>query len=112
MKWYINAFKNNYFNIKGRASRPEFWWFVGIHLIVGLISYVISDFVAFTYFLVSILPYFSVAVRRLHDTEKSAWWLLLTVIPIVSLVLPILLSLKGSPSSNEFGDPPSSTPLI
>ena len=113
MNWYINAWKN-YAVFNGRATRPEFWYFVLIHavviLILGIIDYLIGRQYIFAslYYVAAILPYLAVAVRRLHDINRSGWWLLLMMpIPIVGwIVLLIFLVSRGTSGKNRFGGDP------
>ena len=85
----------NYFDFKGRASRLEFWLFIiTIQLIGFLIKYsenmftlypLYSDISVFSVIFVCLtfLPSLAISVRRLHDTGRSGWWLLLVFLPII-----------------------------
>lgn len=57
------------------------------------------------YILAVLLPTIGVTVRRLHDTDKSGWWMLISLIPIVGLILIIFLVKKGTEGENRFGLP-------
>ena len=107
-----------YTQFNGRASRSEFWWFQLFILIVSIPSYVLGFIAGYTdsqalalastglnvvMWLIFVLPTLAVTVRRLHDTDRSGWWLLLTLVPIVSLVLLVFLLLPGTPGGNRFG---------
>ncbi|PAF52494.1 DUF805 domain-containing protein [Helicobacter sp. 13S00477-4] len=72
LEYYFQAFKN-YFNFRGRANRSEFNWFVLIDLVIlfGLI-----EWVGFIYLLITIVPFFSLNVRRLRDAGCSGYWVL------------------------------------
>ena len=98
-----------YVDFNGRASRSEYWWFVLLTFVVRLIP-VIGWFI----WLALILPSLSVQVRRLHDMDRSAWWLLLLVPPITIIGGPILLIMSifpGTPGYNRYGpDPLASQP--
>ena len=91
----VRSVYNNYFKFDGRAARPEFWWFVlfyiGVSLIAGVIGafggfrsalYVAASVAIGIFAILTIIPYLAVAVRRLHDTNRSGWWMLLGVHPI------------------------------
>jgi uncharacterized membrane protein YhaH (DUF805 family) len=94
-------------DFKGRAGRPEFWWFflfqIGVYLVAGLIH----DMVYGLAVLALLLPALAVGARRLHDIGKSAWWLLIALIPLVGLLLLYFAAQPGTPGSNEYGDSPA-----
>jgi uncharacterized membrane protein YhaH (DUF805 family) len=101
----------------GRAGATEYWWFVLFGSIVfGLAS--LLDYAAFgrhatfwaTCTLVLMVPYVAVAVRRLHDTDRSGWWLLLVFVPLGNIVLLIWFCLPSTWGPNRFGPMPDSTP--
>ena len=94
----------------GRASRAEFWSFLAFYfwlwfLILALLMSV--PLLAPVYLLVglaSVLPMLSVTVRRLHDVNRSALWLLLALVPVVgSYALSVMLVLPGSDGPNAYG---------
>ena len=92
-----------YFDFEGEASRSEFWWFF---LFTGVISVTLALFsktLSGLFSLAVLLPFIAVTVRRLHDTNRSGWWLLIWLLPVVGwLVLAFLLVQEG--------DPPESLP--
>jgi len=62
-----------------------------------------SDLIIFGF----VLPMLAVAVRRLHDNDKSAWWVLLSLVPVLgSIALIVLLCLPGTQGTNRFGPDP------
>ena len=85
-----------YFDFEGEASRPEFWWFF---LFVGVVNFafaVVSSKLSVVFSLAVLLPFLAVAVRRLHDTNRSGWWLLIWFLPVVGLIiLAFLLVQEG-----------------
>ncbi len=94
----------------GRAGRTEYWWFVLFGTVMfGLAS--LLDHAAFgrhaifwaTCTLVFLIPYVAVAVRRLHDTNRSGWWLLLVFVPLGNIVLLVWFCLPSTPGPNRFG---------
>jgi len=106
---FVDAVKSafsNYANFKGRASRSEYWWFVlfynVIYLVLGLLASAASIFgiVALVFLLGIIVPLIAVAIRRMHDSDKSGWFML---IPFYNLYLAII---KGTDGTNRFGDDP------
>ena len=100
----------NYVNFEGRASRPEYWWFVLAYFIVNVIlsiipkvGTVLSGILA----LALLIPSIGVAVRRLHDINKSGWWYLLILVPIVGYIILILWFVKPSDNGeNQYGERP------
>lgn len=112
MEWYLKAFKN-YAVFKGRARRKEYWMFVLFNLIVafviGLIETLIgiSSILSTLYSLAVLLPGLSITVRRLHDTGRSGWWILIGLIPIVgSIILLVFMCLDSDVNTNEHGANP------
>lgn len=107
----ITTCLSKYATFTGRASRSEYWWFYLFNLLVSIAAS-IFDAIAFssqpvTYFLATlalIIPNIAVVARRLHDSERSGWWMLipLTVIGIPFFVYWILK--KGDPTTNKYGD--------
>jgi uncharacterized membrane protein YhaH (DUF805 family) len=101
---------DNYVNFQGRARRAEFWWFTLANLIVfvvlGVLTAIVKIFVVVDVLVVLalILPSIAVAVRRLHDTDKSAWFLLLGFIPYVgSIIMIVLYCLDSTRGTNRYG---------
>ena len=93
-----------YVDFNGRASRSEYWWFVLLTVAVRFIP-----IIGWLIWLALILPSLSVQARRLHDMERSAWWLLLLLPPIFIIGAPILLIMSifpGTPGYNRYGPDP------
>ena len=103
--WYIEVLKK-YAVFTGRARRKEYWMFFLINFLIAVAIGFVEGFLggkgvfSNIYSLAVLLPSIAVGVRRLHDTDRSGWWLLL---PIVNIVF---LALNGQPSSNRFGPNP------
>ena len=118
MNWYL-AVLNRYAEFSGRAGRPEFWWFFLFHFIILIVLAVLGqrsalfNIVYLLYALGTLIPYIAVCVRRLHDTDKSGWFLLIALIPLLGgIILLVLLALPGSSDSNRFGAPPADQPPV
>lgn len=110
MDWYIAVLKQ-YVVFRGRAHRREFWMFLLIHLIILVVLSFISDILTSLYSLAVLLPALGVSVRRLHDSGKTGWWLLLGFIPVVgTLILIVLMALEGDHGANRYGPVPFGLP--
>lgn len=117
MNWYISVLKQ-YAVFSGRARRTEYWMFVLCNVIVmlllGMVDKLIggdNELIGSIYSLAVLLPSLAVAARRLHDTDRSAWWLLLGLIPIIgTLVLIYFMVCNGQQGPNRFGDDPKAAP--
>lgn len=100
----------NYAQFQGRARRAEFWWFALANLIVGGVLYLLGESSSFfvilyvLYGLAVIIPGLAVAVRRLHDTDKSGWLLLIALLPIVGAIILLVFYFTDSQrGSNQYG---------
>lgn len=117
MNWYISVLKQ-YAVFSGRARRTEYWMFVLCNVIVmlllGMVDKLIggdNELISSIYSLAVLLPSLAVAARRLHDTDRSAWWLLLGLIPIIgTTVLIYFMVCNGQQGPNRFGDDPKAAP--
>jgi len=104
---FVEAIRNGftqYASARGRASRAEYWWWVLFNAVVQLL---LGDgLLGVLLVLVLVVPSVTVLVRRLHDRELSAWFLLVALIPAVGLlILLATLLLPGTPTSNRYGPP-------
>ncbi len=108
---------HNYVNFKGRAPRSAYWWWFLFAIIVNIIAVgldlVISggsqSFILFQVIsiLALLLPGIAVSIRRLHDTDRSGWWLLIALVPLIgAIVLIVFYVTKGTDGPNQFGDDP------
>lgn len=110
LDYFKEAFTKNYFNFSGRARRKEFWGFVLINLIIVLlISSLLpteSDrlILGSIYFLLTIIPSCAIAVRRLHDIDRSAWNLFYILVPLIGFILLFVLFIsEGVPRITKYG---------
>lgn len=107
MKYYVGVLKK-YVTFEGRASRSEFWYFMLFSFLISLVLGTISaGALSLLYSLAVLLPSTAVLVRRLHDTNRSGWWALLGLIPIIgAIVLIIFCVLDSQSGENQFGPNP------
>lgn len=109
MNWYIGVLKK-YAVFAGRAHRTEYWMFCLFNFIAGFVLGFVEGMIGIgpmltsIYFLAILIPSLAVAIRRLHDTNRSGWWLLISLIPIVgSIVLLVFMCLDSMEGDNPFG---------
>ena len=101
-----------YAEFNGRASRPEFWWFVLFCLIVNVVAGAIfRGWISSLISLALFVPSIAVGTRRLHDIGKSGWLQLLGIIPIIGWAILIYWAAQpGQPGSNQYGSAPQDAP--
>jgi uncharacterized membrane protein YhaH (DUF805 family) len=99
----------NYANFSGRARRAEFWWYFLANVIISIVLNIIdlaigAQVLTLIYSLAVLIPGLAVGVRRLHDTGKTGWWLLIGLIPIVGIIVLIVFwATDGTPGVNQYG---------
>ncbi|WP_233356542.1 DUF805 domain-containing protein [Pseudomonas mangrovi] len=109
--WYVDVLKK-YAVFDGRARRAEYWWFTLFSVIASIVLSIIDGILGMPsvlsgiYALAVLLPSIGVAIRRLHDTGRSGWWLLLALVPIAGIVLIVFLALDSQPGENQYGPNP------
>ncbi len=112
----ITCFKK-FLTIEGRASRSEYWWFGLFIIVISLLLVGLVDWPLFgniemspssnLWSIITLLPSICVSVRRLHDIDKSGWWLLLMFLPVIGwIVLIVFACIKGTDGDNRFGKDP------
>ncbi|MEV5973105.1 DUF805 domain-containing protein [Streptomyces sp. NPDC051921] len=111
MNWYLDVFKK-YAVFSGRARRKEFWMFFLFNLIAAIVLSIIDaalgiQLLSLIYTLGTLIPNLALSVRRLHDTGRSGWWLLIGLVPLVGfIVLLVFYCTEGDQSQNEHGPNP------
>jgi uncharacterized membrane protein YhaH (DUF805 family) len=119
---FIDAVKSvlsKYVGFTGRARRSEYWWFALFTILVSIVTSILDgalglDFEGSTTGLIGLvaslallLPSLAVGVRRLHDTDRTGWWLLIALVPLVGfIVLIVFFVLDSTPGTNRFGPNP------
>ena len=90
-----------YATFSGRASRSEYWWFLLFQLLViALVAAVVESLVPFAQ-LVLLLPGLAVICRRLHDTGRTGWWLLLLLVPVIGWIILLVFMLESSKTEGD-----------
>lgn len=113
MDWFKKGLRN-YANFSGRARRKEYWYFVLVQMGLVIIA-MISDAIIFNseiglfYIVVALglfLPGLAVTIRRLHDTNRSGWWFLISILPLIgSIILLVFLASDTKLETNQWGPP-------
>ncbi|MEG2173935.1 MAG: DUF805 domain-containing protein [Oscillospiraceae bacterium] len=117
MSWYIKVIKN-YFNFSGRARRKEYWMFALFNIIISFVLKMVDQGIGLSitqqvgvlsgiYGLFVMIPSLSLLFRRLHDVGKSAWWLLIVIIPVIGWIWLLVYTLmEGAAGDNQYGSNP------
>jgi|TARA_A100001037_G_C14716425_1_gene442725 uncharacterized membrane protein YhaH (DUF805 family) len=102
-------------DFSGRASRSEFWWFHLFYIIVIIVAAIFDSFyvdnsqnmgpVELVSYLILLLPSLAVTARRLHDVDKSGWWMLIALTLIGLIPLFVWYVSVGTKKKNKFGPP-------
>lgn len=115
-----------YADFQGRARRSEYWLWTLFIIIVEVVAYalmgvmggfstegsganplaMIVGLALFIFALAIFIPSLAVSFRRLHDTDRSAWWILISFIPFGGIVLLVFNCLDGTPGPNKYGPDP------
>ena len=118
MNWYLEVLKK-YAVFGGRARRKEYWYFFLFHALIGIVLAIVDGvtgtlvpgagigLLGGLYSLAVFIPGCAVTVRRLHDTGKSGWWLLIFLVPLVGVIVFLVFMVKDSqPGENQYGPNP------
>ncbi|MEU8519970.1 DUF805 domain-containing protein [Streptomyces sp. NBC_01216] len=115
MNWYLDVLKK-YAVFSGRARRKEFWMFVLFSFIASVVLSIVDSAIGMQllgtiYFLAILIPSLAVTARRLHDTGRSGWWMLIGLIPLVGfIVLVVFCASEGDQQENAHGPNPKLAP--
>lgn len=118
----VKSAYRNYVNFSGRAIRSEYWWWVLFQIVVSVIIAVLEGGgsghmgdgamgysynagpIGIIWSLANLLPGIGLGIRRLHDLDKSGWWLLILLVPLIgAIVLIVWFATKGTAGPNRFG---------
>lgn len=120
MHWFTDVVLKKYADFTGRARRKEFWMFILFSFIISIVLSIIDRALGLTYgykdnsgvlssiFSLAILvPTLAVAVRRMHDTNRSGWWIAINLICCIGWIWFIVLAAQeGTPGDNQYGPDP------
>ena len=120
MNWYLEALKK-YAVFSGRARRTEYWMFYLFYIIFAIVLFVIDNILGIggedggllsgLFVLAMLIPSIAVTFRRLHDTDRSGWWLLIGLVPLIGGIILLVFTLQDSQSGeNQYGPNPKSGP--
>jgi uncharacterized membrane protein YhaH (DUF805 family) len=116
MQWYTDVLKK-YAVFSGRARRKEYWMFFLFNLVISVILSIVDSvagtngsgvgIISTIYSLAVLIPSLAVGVRRLHDTGRTGWWILIALIPLIgTIVLIVFLATEGNAGDNQYGPDP------
>lgn len=115
MKYLLDPLVKHYADFSGRANRKQFWlyalWLGVVYIVIGILSSALGEKAGTAFAglvgLALIVPNLAMIVRRLHDTDRSGWWILITFLPLIGgLILFVFEVLPGTPGENRFGSQP------
>jgi uncharacterized membrane protein YhaH (DUF805 family) len=115
MNYFLDVVQK-YAVFSGRARRKEYWMFMLSYIILSIVAVAIDavigmQIVSLILSLGLLLPSLGVTVRRLHDTDRSGWWILFGFIPVVgTITLLVFVCLDGEQGENKYGHNPKFAP--
>lgn len=119
MNYYLKAFRN-FSDFSGRARRKEYWMFVLFNILFAFAFLLLGTMMSggseenamgiilyAGYALIAFIPGLAVGVRRLHDVNKSGWWFLIALVPIIGGIwLLVLFATESYAHTNRWGENP------
>ncbi len=121
MEWMLMPLKR-YADFSGRSRRKEYWmWTLGVVIVYVVLAVLggafsgggeaglmggIFGILLLLFWLAILVPAIAVTIRRLHDTDRSGWWILINLIPFGGIVLLVFMCLDGTPGDNQYGPNP------
>ena len=119
MGWYIEAWRNA-LDFRGRASRAEFWYYTLFYWLGLILAVIVAPLLAqqlrvaailliilwTSWFVASVVPTISVTIRRLHDTGRSGWWIVLNWLPLTGLIVLTMCAFRSEMADNRWGRGP------
>lgn len=120
MSWFLEALKK-YAVFSGRSRRKEYWYFALFYVIISIVLVLIDTLLGTfspsanigllsgIWTLAMLIPSIAVSVRRLHDIDRTGWWVLIALVPVIgTIILLIFAVLDGTPGDNQYGPSPKS----
>jgi uncharacterized membrane protein YhaH (DUF805 family) len=98
----ISTCFSKYAAFDGRASRSEYWWWFLFTVLISLATGMVSDVLSGLFSLGVLLPSLAVGARRLHDTDRSAWFLLLWFVPFIGWIILIVWAIQEGKEPNRY----------
>jgi uncharacterized membrane protein YhaH (DUF805 family) len=100
-----------YATFSGRSSRSAYWWWILFYVLVVIVASILdaaigTGVIAILVWLGFFLPNLAVLVRRLHDTDRSGWWVLIGLIPLIGAIVLIVFACIDSGPPNKYGQGP------
>ena len=113
-QYFIDTLKNRYADFNGKATRSQYWYFVLFYVLLSIVLAVIDTFVVnpvlgmnvqeaaqggilqIVFALALIIPSIAIGVRRLHDTDKSGWWMLISFVPVIGILVLLFFFIQPS----------------
>lgn len=114
----VRSALSQYATFSGRARRSAYWWFFLFLFLVYVVASILDAILGTTWgygggviytlaWLALLLPSLAVLVRRLHDTGRTGWWVLIGLIPLVGAIILLVFCVQdGDPAPNQYGPPP------
>ena len=112
MNYYTDALKR-YAQFAGRATRTQYWMYFLINLLIsigfGMLDKALGmGFLAPLYSLAVLIPGIAIGARRLHDSGRSGWWMLISLLPIIGFIILFIFLALPSDGPNDYGPAPGS----
>lgn len=110
-KYFLDVIKNQYVNFSGRVQRETYWMFALFNIAISIVLAIIDTvtglgLLGFIFSLGVLLPSLGLAVRRLHDIGKTGWWLLISLVPLIGMIVLIIFLATDSHDENSYGPNP------
>ena len=108
---------SKYVDFNGRSSRSAYWYWALFAIILLIAVEIVSAVIKFPLLYIAValglfLPNLAVGVRRLHDTGRSGWWLLISFVPLIGFIVLIVFYTQESDGPNQYGEgPDGATPI-
>src|SRR3954469_8993665 len=115
---FVEAIKDGfgkYVMFSGRSSRSAYWYWALFAFLVGIVATIIdlaigTRIVSLITTLALLLPGLAVGFRRLHDTGRSAWWILIALVPFIGVIVLLVFFIQASDGPNAYGPAPDTVP--